>query len=109
MNKETNYQVAVEKTLIRDQYGKLMFNEEIIKQKFKKIKMYLIQQLVNLRTSEFIDHLEMYTEIGYDDFDNYDEYACLFIKGIVQDIIEQEIEDTQYSDETIEKWEKTNS
>ena len=108
MKKETNYQVAIEKTIIRVEEGETkdcyIYNEEVLKPKFNKIKMDFVKYLLDLKYSEFVLHLEDYTDIGYDDFDNYDEYACDFIKDIINEYVIKKIKETEYSDEVMEQW-----
>ena len=106
--KETNYQVAVEKTLIRVDEGETMdcyeYNEDVLKSKFNKIKMDLVKHLLDLKYSEYVEYLEDYTDKGEDDFDNYDEFTCDYIRGEVTLYITSKIEETEYTQEVMDEW-----
>jgi hypothetical protein len=102
--KETNYQVAVEKTLVSDLLGNLDYNDEVLKPKFNKIKMDLVKHLLDLNYTQYKEYLEDYTEIGYDDFDNYDEFTCDFLRGVVVLFITEKIDDTEYTQEVMDEW-----
>ena len=105
---ETNYQVAVEKTLIRVKEGETMecyeYNKEVLHPKFKTHKMSLIKHLMNLKYSEWIEHLEDYTDRGDDDFQNYDEYALNYFKDELEEFIKMKVDETEYTQEVMDKW-----
>ena len=107
--KETNYQVAVEKTLIRVDEGETSdcyeYNDEVLKPKFNKIKMDLVKYLLDLKYTDFVEHLTDYTDRGDDDFQNYDEYACEYIRDlIVDEYIPNKIEEIDYTQEVMDEW-----
>lgn len=106
---ETNYQVAVEKTLIRvdegDERDCYEYNDEVLEPKFNKIRMDLVKYLLDLKYSEWIEHLTDYTDRGDDDFENYDEYTCDYIRDlVVDDFITKRIEETEYTQEVMDEW-----
>lgn len=109
MTKETNYQVAVEKTLIRiDEGGErecYTYNKEVLQPKFKNHKISLIKHLMDLKYSEWIEYLEDYTDRGDDDFENYDEYALNYFKDQLEEFINKRIEETEYTQEVMDQWE----
>jgi len=108
MKRETNFQVAVEKTLIRKKEGDTMdcyeYNDQVLKPKFNQIRIDVVKHILDLKYSQFKEYLEDYTEIGYDSFDNYDEYSCDFIKCEVYEYIAKKIEETEYTQEVMDGW-----
>ena len=106
--KETNYQVAVEKTLIRvdegDERECYEYNKEVLKHKFNTHKMCLIKHLTTLKYSEWIEYLEDYTDRGDDDFENYDEYALDYFKDQLEEYIKRRIDETEYPQEVMDEW-----
>lgn len=106
--KETNYQVAVEKTLIRVDEGETSdcyeYNDEVLKPKFNKIKMDLVKYLLDLKYSEWIEHLTDYTDRGDDDFDNYDEFCFTYLNDQLEEYIKRRIDETEYPQEVMDEW-----
>ena len=106
--KETNYQVAVEKTLIRvdegDERECYEYNKEVLHHKFKTHKISLIKHLLDLKYSEWIEHLTDYTDRGDDDFDNYDEFCFTYLNDQLEEYIKRRIEETEYPQEIMDEW-----
>lgn len=106
--KETNYQVAVEKTLIRLKEGETMdcykYNMEVLQPKWNTHKMSLIKHLKDLKYYKWMEYLEDYTDRGDDDFENYDEYALDYLKDQLEEFIRRKVDETEYTQEVMDEW-----